>query len=87
MLIVVSPAKTLDYETAPVTTKFTQPDYLDNSQQLINRLRLFSSLDICELMKVSMKIAELNFDRHEARDKSVTVENAKKGVLAFEGHC
>ncbi len=85
MLIVVSPAKTLDYETPSKTKVFTTPDFLDHSQTLIHRLRRMSSLDIAELMKVSKKIAELNFDRYEAWDKKFTVKNAKQAVLAFKG--
>lgn len=85
MLIVVSPAKTLDYETPPKTKTFTVPDYLDDSQQLINRLRRFSVLDIADLMKVSKKIAELNFDRYESWNKKFTEKNAKQAALAFKG--
>jgi len=85
MLIVVSPAKTLDYTTEPKTKKFTLPDYLDESAELIHRMREFSSLDISELMKVSTKIADLNFDRFEAWNKNFTEQNAKQAVLAFKG--
>ena len=85
MLIVVSPAKTLDYESRPKTKVATQPDYLDHSQQLINRLRQFSPLDIAELMKVSMKIADLNVDRYASWKKPFHEKNAKQAVLAFKG--
>ncbi len=85
MLIVVSPAKTLDYTTPPKTKKFTLPDYLDDSAELIHRMREFSSLDISELMKVSTKIAVLNFDRYEVWNKNFTEKNAKQAVLAFKG--
>lgn len=85
MLIVVSPAKTLDYETPPKTKTFTLPDYLEDSAELIHRMREFSALDIAELMKVSTKIAELNFDRYEAWNKKFTEKNAKQAVLAFKG--
>lgn len=85
MLIVISPAKTLDYETVPKTKVFTTPDYLAQSQQLINRLRNFSSLDISDLMKVSAKIANLNFERYETWKKPFTVKNAKQSILAFKG--
>jgi len=85
MLIVVSPAKKLDYETAPKTKTHTIPDYLDDSEMLINRMRDFSSLDISELMHVSSKIAELNFDRYEAWDTTFTPDNSKQAVLAFKG--
>lgn len=85
MLIVISPAKTLDYETPSRTKTFTLPDYLDDSAELIHRMREFSALDIAELMKVSSKIAELNFDRFEAWNKNFTEKNAKQAVLAFKG--
>ncbi len=85
MLIVISPAKTLDYETPSRTKTFTLPDYLDDSAELIHRMREFSALDIAELMHVSSKIAELNFDRFEAWNKNFTEKNAKQAVLAFKG--
>ncbi|MFO7603876.1 MAG: peroxide stress protein YaaA [Gammaproteobacteria bacterium] len=85
MLIVVSPAKTLDYETPVKTKVFTTPDYLDDTQELIHRLRRMSSLDIAELMKVSKKIADLNFDRYEAWRPKFTEKNARQALLAFKG--
>lgn len=85
MLIVISPAKTLDYESPLKISQSTLPDYLDDSQQLINRLRQFSSLDIVELMKVSKKIADLNFDRYEAWDRHFNEQNARQAILAFKG--
>lgn len=85
MLIVISPAKTLDYETPAKTKTFTLPDYLNDSAELIHRMREFSALDIAELMHVSSKIAELNFDRFEAWNKNFTEKNAKQAVLAFKG--
>ena len=85
MLIVVSPAKTLDYTTPPKIKKFTIPDYLGDSAELIHRMRELSSLDISELMKVSTKIADLNFDRFEVWNKKFTEKNAKQAVLAFKG--
>ncbi|MEN8171006.1 MAG: peroxide stress protein YaaA [Pseudomonadota bacterium] len=85
MLLVISPAKTLDYDTKPKTKSFTLPDYLEDSQLLIDRARLWSTLDIAELMQVSMKIADLNFDRFEAWHTPFTPDNAKQAALAFKG--
>lgn len=85
MLIVISPAKTLDYDTPPKTKTFTTPDYLDDSAQLIARARQYSALDIAELMEVSMKLAELNFERFEQWHTPFTPDNAKQAVLAFKG--
>ncbi len=85
MLLVISPAKTLDYETPPKTKTFTCPDFLEDSQQLINRARHYSVLDIAELMQVSQKIAELNFERFRQWQLPFTPDNAKQAVLAFKG--
>jgi cytoplasmic iron level regulating protein YaaA (DUF328/UPF0246 family) len=85
MLIVVSPAKTLDYESPPKTRVFTQPDYLDSSQELIARLRNLSSPELSKLMKVSQKIADLNFSRYKIWNKKFTEKNSKQSVLAFKG--
>ncbi|GAB6040953.1 peroxide stress protein YaaA [Endothiovibrio diazotrophicus] len=85
MLIVISPAKTLDYDTPPTTAEHTLPDYLEHSQQLIERARRYSALDLAELMEISMKLAELNFERFQAWHTPFTPENAKQALLAFKG--
>jgi hypothetical protein len=85
MLIVISPAKKLDYDTPAKTRMATTPEYMEHSMALIRRLREFSALDIAELMKLSMKLAELNFDRYEAFEPKCTKENAKQAILAFKG--
>ena len=85
MLIVISPAKKLDYDTPSGTKTATTPDYMEHSMALIHRLRKFSALDIAELMKLSMKLAELNFDRYEAFAPECTKDNAKQALLAFKG--
>lgn len=85
MLIVISPAKTLDYETAPKTRRFTLPDFLDEAERLINILRNYSALDLAELMKLSIKLAELNFERYRDWHQPFTPENAKQAILAMKG--
>jgi cytoplasmic iron level regulating protein YaaA (DUF328/UPF0246 family) len=85
MLIVISPAKKLDYESELKVKTYTVPDYLQDSQLLINRMRDFSTLDISELMHVSNNIAELNFDRYEAWTANFTPANARQAIYAFRG--
>jgi len=65
MLIVVSPAKTLDYESPLPTTRFTQPELTSHSAELIKVCRTLTPQDIADLMKVSDKIAGLNVARFE----------------------
>lgn len=85
MLILISPAKKLDYDTPPTTAKHSQPDFLDQSELLINNLRNYSALDLSELMKLSMNLAELNFDRYHDWTPKFTTKNAKACLLAFKG--
>ena len=83
--MVISPAKTLDFETPPVTERFTQPQYLDHSQELIQQLRELSPAQISALMHVSDKIGGLNAARFGSWTPAFTPENAKQALLAFKG--
>lgn len=85
MLAVVSPAKTLDYESQVQTTEFTRPKHLKQSQLLINRLRDFSALDLSELQHVSSKIAEVNFERNHQWKTPFNLKNARQAMFAFKG--
>jgi cytoplasmic iron level regulating protein YaaA (DUF328/UPF0246 family) len=85
MLMVISPAKTLDFETPPTTARFTQPQYLDHSQELINQLRELTPAQISDLMHLSDKLAGLNAARFGSWDPVFTPENAKQALLAFKG--
>jgi cytoplasmic iron level regulating protein YaaA (DUF328/UPF0246 family) len=85
MLIVISPAKTLDYETPPVTKTHTKPQFLKQSRQLVENLRNYSALDLAELMKLSIKLAELNFDRYHEWKTPFNFKNAKQAALAMKG--
>ncbi len=85
MLMVISPAKTLDFDTAPVTKAFTQPRFLDDSRQLIDQLRDMSTAEIASLMKLSDKLAGLNAARYESWQTPFKPDNAKQAVLAFKG--
>lgn len=85
MLMVISPAKTLDFETLPTTSEHTTPDFLDDSAELIEQLREMSPHDVSALMKISDKLGNLNFDRYLSWDKKFTPDNAKQALLAFKG--
>ena len=85
MLLIISPAKTLDFETAPTTSDFTQPALLSESQQLIDSLKTLSPAQVAHLMKLSDKLAQLNAARFEAFATPFTPKNAKQAILAFKG--
>ena len=85
MLIVLSPAKALDYKTPPHVASFTQPAFLKQSETLIKQLRKLSPADIANLMDLSDPLALLNFNRYADWQLPFTPENAKQAVLAFDG--
>ncbi len=85
MLILISPAKTQDFDSAPQTKKHTTPVFLEESEELIKELRKLDEKEIGELMHVSEAIAELNFGRYKAWDPKFTTKNAKQALLAFKG--
>ena len=85
MLTVLSPAKTLDYETAPITQSATLPRFMDQSALLIEDARGLNPDDIRALMGVSEQIAHLNHERFMNWQSESTSDNAKQAVLAFKG--
>lgn len=85
MLIVISPAKSLDFETPPITSNFTLPDMLDESEKLISRLKKMSPKQLSKLMGISRNLGELNFQRFQNWHLPFTPNNAKQAVLAFNG--
>ena len=85
MLMVISPAKTLDYQTPPATERFTQPAHLDHAQDLIALLRDFTPAQIAELMHLSDQLASLNAARFGSWTPTFTPHNAKQALLAFKG--
>ena len=85
MLTLLSPAKTLDFETPPVTPHHTTPDFLDDSASLIDVLRHYSPDDISALMKLSPALSELNVARYHDWSLPYPDGAAKAAVLAFKG--
>ncbi|MEQ6918649.1 peroxide stress protein YaaA [Halomonas aquatica] len=85
MLSVISPAKTLDFETPATTTRHTQPDHLDRSRELIEILRDYSPQRLSELMGISDKLAGLNAARFAEWHTPFSPENAKPAAQAFQG--
>jgi hypothetical protein len=85
MLILISPAKTLDFETPAETRTATQPVFLEESKQLIEGLQKLPSDGISKLMSISSKLGDLNHERFMNWHLPFTKNNAKQSVLAFKG--
>ena len=85
MLTVLSPAKTLDYETPPRTRKATQPHFIERAAQLVDDARDLSPDALQKLMGISENIALLNHERFMNWQPDFNLDNAKQAVLAFKG--
>lgn len=85
MLIVLSPAKSLDFESPAKTRKFTEPAFLKDSAQLVRAARKLKPRDLSKLMSISDALATLNHDRFATWKTPFTLENAKQAVFAFQG--
>jgi cytoplasmic iron level regulating protein YaaA (DUF328/UPF0246 family) len=85
MKILLSPAKSLDYDSKAPTTKYNKPLMVDDSAELIADLKQLTAHQIGDLMKVSEKIAQLNFDRFQEWSRDFTIANSKQAIFAFKG--
>ena len=85
MLMIISPAKTLDYESPLKTESYTIPDYLENSAELVEIMSKKSLGDLVNMMQVSKKIAELNVERFKSWKMPFSPDNARQALLAFKG--
>jgi cytoplasmic iron level regulating protein YaaA (DUF328/UPF0246 family) len=85
MLFLLSPAKSLDYETPLGQQPHTAPLFVKQSKELITVLRTQSPQQIAELMSLSDKLSALNVARYQAWSAKATEKNARQAVLAFNG--
>lgn len=85
MLIVVSPAKALDFESPLPTHKFSEPEMLDRSDELVTIMRRKSPDELSSMMSISHQLGELNFERFHDWSPPFTPDNARPAVLAFNG--
>lgn len=85
MLSILSPAKTLDFETPSTTRQVTEPDYLQQSRELIDILRGYSPQQLSDLMGISDKLAGLNAARYAEWQPPFSLDNAKPAAQAFQG--
>lgn len=85
MKIVVSPAKTLDLKSKLPTSRATQPQFLEAAEKINRKLERMSKSDLSELMGISDKLAELNYQRYKEFTVPFTKENARPAIYTFSG--
>jgi len=85
MKIIVSPTKSLDFESKVPTNLHTQPRFLEQSKKLNAKLKALSKTEISSLMSISDALSQLNYERNQAWETPFTKENAKQAVYSFTG--
>ena len=85
MLIVLSPAKTLDYTAPAPAVSPTQPRFVRDAAELVALLRELAPADLSRLMGISDKLAGLNAERYAAWSETFDASNSRAAVLAFDG--
>jgi cytoplasmic iron level regulating protein YaaA (DUF328/UPF0246 family) len=85
MKLVLSPAKSLDFESPLPTTKITEASFLSNSERLNKLLKKESVNSLSKLMGISNALAQLNYERNQAWQLPFTTENARQAIYAFNG--
>lgn len=85
MLLVISPAKNLDYQTPLPTKKHSKAQFLDDATMLMADLRQLAPHELSKLMGISDKLSTLNYDRNQDWKPPFTAKNARQAVMAFKG--
>jgi hypothetical protein len=85
MKIVISPAKSLDFESSMPTERYSQPLFLDEAEKLNSVLAKKKPKALSELMGISDQLADLNWKRNQEFSRPFTRENARPAVFAFNG--
>ena len=85
MKIVISPAKSLDFETKLPTARATQPQFLDTAIKINRKMSRMSKNEVAKLMDISDKLAELNYGRYKEFQENHTKENSRPSMYAFNG--
>ena len=85
MKIIISPAKSLDFESKVPTDIYTQPRFLEQSKKLNKKLKTLSKKNLSDLMKISDDLSALNYERNQTWETPFTKENSKQAIYSFTG--
>ena len=85
MIIILNSSKTLDFQSPPHISKYSVPEFCDDSKVLVDALRKLTLAGFAELMGVSEKLAVLNVDRYKNWQVPHSTPAARQALLAFKG--
>jgi cytoplasmic iron level regulating protein YaaA (DUF328/UPF0246 family) len=85
MIILLSPAKTVDFETATNISEYSTPEFIKEAAIIAKELKKLSFNELKKVLEVSQKLAELNFERYKVWQPEHDLQNAKQAILTFKG--
>ena len=85
MITLLSPSKKLNFKHQDAVSAFTQCDFIESAQELVNQAKNLTSQDLKDLMKISDSLADLNKERFDNWSLPFNQDNAKQAILAFDG--
>ena len=85
MKIVISPAKSLNFESQLPTKTFTEPQFLKEANTIQKTLKKQKPKQLMDLMSISEKLADLNWERNQVWETPFTAENARPAIFTFDG--
>jgi cytoplasmic iron level regulating protein YaaA (DUF328/UPF0246 family) len=85
MKLVLSPAKSLDFESALPTTQYSEPGFLVQSERISKLLKKKSAKSLSKLMSISDALGRLNYDRNQSWELPFSADNARPAMYAFSG--
>ena len=85
MITLLSPSKKLNFKHQDAVLAFTQCDFIESAQELVNQAKNLTAQDLKDLMKISDSLADLNKERFDNWSLPFNQENSKQAILAFDG--
>ena len=85
MIFLLSPAKSLDFDTEVPTQQLSEPEFLDQSEYLINKLQKLSVRQVKKLMNISEELGQLNVKRFQDWSKKRLIKDGRQAIFAFKG--
>lgn len=85
MKLVLSPAKSLDFETTLPTSQYSEAQFLDKSERINKLLKKKSAKSLSKLMSISNDLGQLNYERNQTWELPFTPENSRPAIFAFSG--
>lgn len=85
MIILISPAKTLDFESPVPSKDYSTPEFLEKSETIASKMKKLKSSDLIKLMDISNDLAMLNVERYQDWEKATEPGKARQAIYAFKG--